>query len=258
MECKVQVNKCATAVGLLALGLTWAADAAEPEPILWSVTPYVWFTDTEYGLEADGSEIGGGTVTANDLFDSLDVAGQVVIEAGRSGGHFSAFVDATYLKTSDDENGFVEGLGQLRFEAESEQWLIDAAVSYWPLDIDRGGRLYLGVRYTDLNDETTLDSLDHGEQLAKIELERDYTDLLMGGSYKHDLGNRWSLHTKADYAYADSDGIFQAQLYVMYKLRNRPHGLIAGYRYKEAGFEHNGIEEDYEYQGPFVAFNLRF
>ena len=71
----MQVNKNFTTVAtLLAITLAGPADAAEPQPILWSITPYVWFTDTEYGLEADGSDIGGGKVTANDLFDSLGVS----------------------------------------------------------------------------------------------------------------------------------------------------------------------------------------
>ncbi len=240
--------------GLIALN----AIAEEQNPMLWSVSPYIWYTDTEYGIEAEGSQVGGGKITADDLFDSLDVGGQVVVEAGRAQGHWSGFVDATYLKMSDDETAEFEDLGKLRLDAESEQWIIDAAIAYWPMGVDRGGKLYAGVRYTDLDDEITLDALDLSTRVGTLELERDYTDLLMGGSYKMDLGSRWSVHGRGVYSTGDSEGIFQVQAFVMYKLKGRLRGLIAGYRYKDAEFEDNDITEDYEYRGPFVALNFRF
>jgi hypothetical protein len=36
------------------------------------------------------------------------------------------------------------------------------------------------------------------------------------------------------------------------------YGLLLGYRYKEAEFEHDDIEEKFEYKGPLIGFNFRF
>ena len=42
-------------------------DTAAAEPLRWSVTPYLWATDTTVDLTADGTPIGGGKVTFSDL-----------------------------------------------------------------------------------------------------------------------------------------------------------------------------------------------
>ena len=92
-----------------------------------------------------------------------------------------------------------------------------------------------------------------------MENDRSYTDLLLGGRYRFDLNERWSLLTHADYAFGDSDGIFQLQALFRYAVgRDRQNGILIGYKYKEAELEDGGIEEDYEYKGPLVAFNFRF
>jgi hypothetical protein len=89
--------------------------------------------------------------------------------------------------------------------------------------------------------------------------DRSFTDLLLGGRYRFDLNERWSLLTRADYAFGDSDGIFQLEALFRYAVgRDRQNGILIGYRYKEAELEDGGIKEEYEYKGPAVAFNFRF
>ncbi len=106
-------------------------ETAAAEPLSWSVTPYFWATETKVDLTADGTPIGGGTVTFSDLLDTTDASFQVHVEAGR--GRFSGFMDLTYLDTSDDFE-----TGDLRIETDSEQSVVDLAVAFWPGGEEKG------------------------------------------------------------------------------------------------------------------------
>ena len=40
--------------------------------------------------------------------------------------------------------------------------------------------------------------------------------------------------------------------------RNRQHGILVGYRYKDGELRDSGVEEDYTWKGPIAGFNFRF
>ena len=65
-----------------------AVAATSERALAWSVTPYVWFTDTSYELRADGEDIGTGTIDFGELYETLDSAFQLVVETGREGGRW--------------------------------------------------------------------------------------------------------------------------------------------------------------------------
>ncbi len=73
---------CVTICGFFALAMTSPVAAAEDGAVIWSITPYVWASATEFDLRADGSPIGGGSVSFSDLIDATDASFQVVIERG--------------------------------------------------------------------------------------------------------------------------------------------------------------------------------
>ena len=227
--------------------------------ILWSVTPYVWAVDTELDLKADGDKVGGADVSFSDLLDTLDMALQVVAEAGIDGTNWSALVDFTYLSTSDSTRIPTAGSGEVKLATDSEQYFIDAAIAYWPGGVGSNLNLFGGIRYTDLDDEFMLKDPNTGMRLDKIDNSRSYTDALIGGRYRHDLNSRWAVTTQADYGFGDSEGIWLMQAMLRYAVgKNNQNGIMLGYRYKDGEFEAGGIEEDYEYKGPIAAFNFRF
>ena len=89
--------------------------------------------------------------------------------------------------------------------------------------------------------------------------DRSFTDLLLGGRYRVDFDDHWSLLTRADYAFGDSEGILQLQAFVRYAVgKDRQNGVLLGYRYKDAEFEGGSLEEDFEFKGPVAGFNFRF
>jgi hypothetical protein len=73
------------------------------------------------------------------------------------------------------------------------------------------------------------------------------------------MGEHWSLATRGDVSFGDSEGTFQLEGIFRYAVgKRRANGILFGYRYKEAEFEEGGLEEDYDYKGPLAAFNFRF
>lgn len=222
--------------------------------LLWSITPYIWATDTNYDLTAQGTPIDSGEITFNDLLDTTDTSFQINVETGREGGHFSGFIDLTYLETSDSYNG-----GLLRLETESEQWFVDAALAYWPGGLGSNLNVFGGIRYTDLDDDYVIKIRSGREQLIKFGPKREFLDALVGARYRFDLSDRWAVLTHADYAFGGSDGIFVLQALLKFAIGQRnQHGILLGYRYKEAELEEGGLKEDYEYAGPVLGFNFRF
>jgi hypothetical protein len=82
---------------------------------------------------------------------------------------------------------------------------------------------------------------------------------LIGLRQRFTLSERWSLLTRGDYSRGDSDGIFQLQAILRYALgSNQQYGVMFGYRYKEARFKYNGLDERNKYYGPLPGFNFRF
>jgi hypothetical protein len=223
---------------------------AASEGFTWSISPYIWATETKVDLKAGGTPIGGGSISFSDLADVTDAGFQGVFEGRR--GRWSAFVDLTYLETSERE-----ARQFLNIKSESETVVVDAAVAFWPAGEDGGLSLFAGLRYTDL--ENTYRFLQDGQQLAVIRNDRDYADVLLGLRYMTPLANRWSLLTRGDYSFGDSEDTFQLQALVRWGFgERRQHGVLFGYRYKEADFKSGQVEEEYQYKGPVVGLNFTF
>ena len=127
-------------------------DVSDADGWAWSVTPYMWFTDTNLRLTADGQSVGDVDISFSDLLDTIDTAYQIVVETGPKAGKWSAFVDLTYLETSDNLT-VPTNVGDIRIDTDSDQLFIDAAVAYWPMGFGNNFNVYGGMRYTDLEDQ---------------------------------------------------------------------------------------------------------
>ena len=84
---------------LLMLAPTGVAQGENSDGFGWSITPYLWATETRVDLTFQDADIGAGEVSFGELLDVLDAAFMVHVEAGRD--NWTAFGDLTYLKTSD-------------------------------------------------------------------------------------------------------------------------------------------------------------
>src|SRR5210317_1335037 len=74
--------------------IVFGAERAESqEPIQWSVTPYIWASDTKVDLTIRDESLGGDKISFKDLLDVLDSAFMIHAEGGK--GHWSLFGDLT-------------------------------------------------------------------------------------------------------------------------------------------------------------------
>ena len=230
-----------------------AAPAVAEDDIKWSITPYIWAVETKVDLSASGTPIGGATVSFKDLLDVTDAAFQIHVERGLRG-NWSASMDLTYMDTSDTDDA-----GPIRIKTDSTQWFIDAVMAYWPNGQAGGLSLFGGLRYSSLDDEYKFSLPATGTPVGSLKNDRSFTDLLLGSRYRYKFNESWAFVTLADYAFGDSEGIFQVQALARYAVgRNRQNGILFGYRYKDAEYEAGIITEDYQFSGPIVGFNFRF
>jgi len=258
MKRRLQLFCCTLILFAAAAGNAFAESAAETGSSLeWSITPYLWLADTSFELRASGQDIGAGDVDFGELVDTLDGAFQIVAEAGRD--HWSGFVDFTYLSTSDSERIELPGAGSLKVSTTSDQLFADAAIAFWPWPDVSGFNVYAGIRYTDLDDRIRVDLVNPETRLGRIDADRSYTDALIGFRDRFRLTENWAAIIRMDYGFGDSDGVFLAQAILRWAVgQQRRHGIVLGYRYKDAEFKKGDREERYKYQGPLLGFNFRF
>jgi hypothetical protein len=227
-----------------------AGPAAAQDSARWSITPYLWATDTTVDLTFRDTNIGSGRVTFDDLLDTLDSAFMLHLEYGQ--GRWSAFGDLTYLETSDSEQRplfFVE--------SSSDQVFLDAAVGYWPSGVGTGFNVFGGLRYASFDDRYRF-SLD-GEPVADRRSDVDYTDALVGARYIVPLSERWQLMLRGDASFGDTEGTWLARAQVAYIVgKRRQNRIVFGYEFKEAEYQNGDLNLDYAFKGPTAGFNFRF
>jgi len=216
----------------------------------WSVTPYLWATDTTVDLSFRDQALGGGEIKFDDLLDQLESAFMVHVEYGQ--GSWSAFGDLTYLETSDSEQRPL-----LFVESKSEQVFFDAAFGWWPSGVGRGLNFYGGIRYASFDDRYRF-SLQ-GQPLAERRNDVDYADALVGARYIAPLSERWELMLRADTSFGDTEGTWLARAQFAWVVgKRRQNRFIFGYEFKKAEYRNGDVTADYGYQGPTVGFNFRF
>jgi hypothetical protein len=98
------------------------------------VTPYLWMVGidgdvTTKGIKADAD------VKFGDIIKDLDFGGEVHVEAWK--GRWGIFLDATYVKLSDDEEFVSPTLGRVDVNVEVKEWLVELGGFYqlgsWPI-----------------------------------------------------------------------------------------------------------------------------
>jgi len=237
-------------IHLLMLGAFSTASAQNSGSTQWSVTPYIWATDTTVDLTIRDTNVGAGDISFGDLLDVLDAAFMLHVESG--GDNWTAFGDFTYLKTSDTTERTL-----ITTNADSEQTFMDAAIAFWPGGVGSQFNVFGGLRYTGFNDRYRFSI--GGIQVSEQRSTSDYYDALLGVRYRFDLAERWELLTHGDLSFGDSEGTFLLRANFGYIVgKRRQNRILFGYQYKEAEFRNGDLVTDFSYTGPMAGFNFRF
>jgi len=233
-------------------GLCSTASAQDSDRFRWSITPYIWATDTTVDLTFSDTNIGSGDISFSDLLDVLDAAFMVQVEGGK--GNWSGFGDLTYLSTSDTTSRTV-----FTIDVDSEQTFLDAAVAFWPDGVGSPLSLFGGLRYSGFDDRFNFRLTADDSLVSTQRSKDDYYDALFGLRYRFDLSERWQLLTHGDFSFGDSEGSFLLRANFAYTVgKRRQNRILFGYQYKEADFKDGALKTEYEYSGPMAGFNFRF
>lgn len=233
----------------LSVSLISSPAAAQDAP-RWSITPYLWATDTSVDLSIGSIPIGEGEVSFDDLLDTLDSAFMIQTEYGQ--GRWSAFGDLTYLETSDSEQRPL-----LIVQSDSKQVFLDAAAGYWPSGVGQGFNLFGGIRYASFDDRYRFSV--GGQPVADRRSDADYTDVLVGARYIVRLSERWEMMLRADTSFGDTEGTWLGRAHFAYVVgQRRQNRIVLGYEFKKAEYQNGDLNLDYAFQGPTAGFSFRF
>ena len=224
---------------------------ADEQGISWSFTPYIWGANTKLDLKWRDSPVGNGAdISFGDLVDTLESAAMFQLEAGRN--NWSSFVDLTYLSTSDSA-----GQGQLELSADSKQYFVDLAASYWPVSMGFGLNVYGGIRYTRFENDYSLAVA--GAPLADTGSTQSYADALIGIRYLAQIDEHWGYLLRADTSFGDSEGTWLVRAMGTYDVgKAGGSSVLFGYQFKSAEFREQDFTSKYSYQGFVAGFQFRF
>ena len=237
-------------VAIAGLSISVGAQAQPRDDVHWSITPYLWGTKTKVDLSLRDTNLGSGVISFSDLLDVLDAAFMVHAETGA--GRWSAFMDLTYLSTSDTRERPL-----LTIDTDSEQTFLDAVAVFWPGGAGSALSLFGGLRYSGFDDRYRF--IAGGTVVGTQRSTDDYYDALLGLRYRFDLSERWALLTRGDLSFGDSEGTLLLQANFAYAVgARRQNRILFGYQYKQAEFKSGDVRTDFTYGGPMAGFNFRF
>jgi len=236
---------------MMAAGLpAKAAMAGDAATFNWSVTPYLWASQTKVDLTIRDESLGGDRISFGDLLDQLDSGFMIHSEGGK--GNWSVMADLTYLETSDSEQRPV-----FLVKSAAETTVLDMAVAYWPGGAGSSFSMLAGMRYSGFDNRYRFFLGDN--EVTRARDDDDYYDVLLGLRYRFDLGERWELLTRADVSLGQSEGTWMAQAILGRTVGKRElNRILIGYQYKVAEFDSGDIRSDFTYHGPIAGFNFRF
>ena len=227
----------------------------------FEIAPYGWFAQVDGDMEVAGRTV-GIDVEFKDLLEVLDFGGMVYAEARH--GPWTLFVDAAYLKASDDVR--LRGPGpiglQFGLDAEVEMAIVQFGAAYRVFErgLDVGGadrRVFADVlgggRYWYF--KTTIDPLN----LPDFDKTVDWVEPNVGARAGIDLTDTLTLSAHGDIG---AFGIGEApeltwllQGLLSYRL-NDTWSLHGGYRVLDVDVDDS--RTDIQMRGPIVGVSFRF
>jgi len=217
----------------------------------WAVTPYLWAPNTTIDLALGDTNI-GGEVSFSDILDTIDAGFMGHVEGGK--GNWSAFVDLTYVDASDTTERTL-----IRIASENTQTFLDLALAWHPGGMHDSFNVFGGLRYTGVETRFDFVSVPNDTPLGSQRSDSDFYDALLGLRYRFDLSDRWSLLTRGDVSFGDSEGTLLVRASFAYTVgERRENRILIGYQYKQLEFEDSGVTTKIQLQGPTAGFSFRF
>lgn len=217
----------------------------------WTITPYLWGSEIETDVRFPGGQEIGGTARFDDILDKLDLGGMVHFEGRR--GAWGMFVDATYLKLSDDTTQ-----GPFSADSELDTGLYEFAATYTPGGGSSAFTAYAGARIVDLSLEITFSGPGPIGPIRRAS-DKSFTDVMVGGRYVHPFNDRWLLDVQGDIGGGDTESSWNALALLGWKFGGDLNkAVLFGWRHMEFEVEESGRETDVTFDGPIAGVLFSF
>ncbi len=231
--------------------LSATADDHGDDTLSWALTPYLWAPHTTIDLTLGNSNI-GGEVSFSDILDTIDAGFMGHLEGGK--GQWSVFSDLTYVDASDTSERTL-----IRIASQNTQTFLDLALAWHPGGIHEPLSIFGGLRYTAAETRFDFVSVPNDTPLGSRSSDSDFYDALLGLRYRFDLSERWSLQTRGDVSFGDTEGTLLARASFAYTVgKQRQNRILIGYQYKQLEFKDSGVTTEIRLQGPTAGFSFRF
>lgn len=227
------------------------ADDHRGDTLSWALTPYLWAPNTTIDLTLGNNNI-GGEVSFSDIIDTIDAGFMGHLEGGK--GNWSAFADLTYADASDTTERTL-----IRIASQNRQTFLDVALAWHPGGLDEPLSIFGGLRYTAAESRFDFVSVPNNTPLGSQRADSDFYDALLGLRYRFDLSERWSLQTRGDISFGDTEGTLLARASFAYTVgKQRQNSILIGYQYKQLEFKVSDATTEIRLQGPTAGFSFRF
>lgn len=242
-----------TAGWLAAILACSSIDASAQERWHWIAAPYLWAVDVSTDLDVPPPVSGGISRRTgfDDIVDKLDGAFQIHVEG--QGDRFGVFADFTYLGLSDENTRRL-----FHSESDLDSRLFEAAAVWSPAEQRfTGVDIFAGLRYIDLDISSTITPTGPlGLPPIRVDLDKSFSDLMLGARYTWAFGDRWGLTLRGDGSWGDTEGTWNASVVANYKMKS---GVwFFGYRYLDVDAQARGVEADLVLNGPAIGYGFKF
>lgn len=216
---------------------------------------YLWALGMDGSTKVRGNDA-DIDVSFSDIFDNLDGAFAAHLEANQHEGNWGWFFDVFWSSLGND---LKEPMG----EFELDMAYIEGAGAY---NLNPSFQLFAGIRYITMDMELTRDpQIPLPQIIPRMEIEgsESFADLMLGGRFEKELGERWQFWGRADFAgFGLTDGTdLTWNLILMGRVMvSKRIGLLAGYRWFDLDYENTDKDFalDVLQHGPIVALSYSF
>jgi len=229
------------------------------------VAPYFWMAGLDGKTTVKGVE-SNVNFSFSDVWENLDIGAQVHLEARKD--KWGMFLDATYLKLSNDSSGVSPAYGPVDIDVKMEEWIVEGGGFYRlltrPIDADRkvyvdalGGLRYISL-YGKLSAFVPLVGLDTSPSGTK-----DWLDPFIGLRFVADITKNLSIAVRGDIGGfgVGSKFTYNASAIFGYSFSPMISGWL-GYRILGIDYEDGHGTDKFKYdvtmQGPIMGIGFRF
>jgi hypothetical protein len=240
-----------TTMALMLAAAPMTSALADDGGLTWVIAPYLWLSSVHTNLNVSVPPIQNDSTTKFDnLLDKVSFAIEGHVEA--QGDNFGGFGDLIYINFHDrhDFSGFNTN--------SSLSMSVSELAAVWSPDDKRynGFEGFAGVRNFGTTFEFKFYPVNPEIPQARVRINQNWTDFMIGGRYTTDLSDRWGLTFRADGGFGDTDSNYNLSAMARYRTGNG--AWLFGYRYMDTQFKAANTKLDLSLYGPVVSYAFVF